>query len=239
MQTYSLLFYLKKAKGNVQTSTIYIRLTVDGKRKEFSTGRTIRNKDWNAKGGKVVGNSPASKSLNLFLESLRTKIFDSYNSLFNSGKTITSKSLKNKFLGIDERNFTLLEVFGNHNDEMEELIGKGYSEGTWERYETSLRHVQEFLMWKYKISDINLSEIKPSFISNFDFFLRTVRKCANNTAIKYIKNFKKIMRLCMANGWLSKDPFLGYKAKLKSWNVLISQKKKSKRFMTKNLHQRD
>jgi hypothetical protein len=50
---------------------------------------------------------------------------------------------------------------------------------------------------------------------DYDFWLRSERKCANNTAVKYIKNFKKIIRLCMANGWLSKDPFLGYKAKLK------------------------
>lgn len=50
---------------------------------------------------------------------------------------------------------------------------------------------------------------------DYDFWLRSVRKCANNTAVKYIKNFKKIIRLCIANGWLSKDPFLGYKAKLK------------------------
>jgi len=51
---------------------------------------------------------------------------------------------------------------------------------------------------------------------DYDFWLRSVRKCANNTAVKYIKNFKKIIRLSMANGWLSKDPFLSYKAKLKA-----------------------
>jgi hypothetical protein len=50
---------------------------------------------------------------------------------------------------------------------------------------------------------------------DYDFWLRSVRKCANNTAVKYIKNFKKIIRLCIANGWLSKDPFLSHKAKLK------------------------
>lgn len=29
------------------------------------------------------------------------------------------------------------------------------------------------------------------------------------------KNFKKIIRICIANGWLDKDPFVKYKAKLK------------------------
>ncbi|WP_426277694.1 tyrosine-type recombinase/integrase [Chryseobacterium sp. S-02] len=34
--------------------------------------------------------------------------------------------------------------------------------------------------------------------------------------MKYLKNFKKIIRLCMAHGWITKDPFLGYKAKIKA-----------------------
>jgi len=40
-------------------------------------------------------------------------------------------------------------------------------------------------------------------------------KCANNSAIKYIKNFGKIIRICLASGWLDKDPFVNYKAKVK------------------------
>jgi site-specific recombinase XerD len=42
-----------------------------------------------------------------------------------------------------------------------------------------------------------------------------VRKCSNNTTVKYIKNFRKIIRICIANGWLTKDPFAKYKARIK------------------------
>ncbi|MEN4760773.1 phage integrase SAM-like domain-containing protein [Chryseobacterium sp. C39-AII1] len=87
-----------------------------------------------------------------------------------------------------------------------------------------MKHTQEFLNWKYKISDIDITKIDHAFIMDYDFWLRSERKCANNTAIKYIKNFKKIMRLCMANGWLSKDPFLGYKAKIKEVERPLSYK---------------
>jgi site-specific recombinase XerD len=45
--------------------------------------------------------------------------------------------------------------------------------------------------------------------------LRSVRKCANNTAVKYIKNFKKIIKICISNGWLDKDPFANYKSKIR------------------------
>jgi len=45
------------------------------------------------------------------------------------------------------------------------------------------------------------------FINDFEFCLKTTRKFAHNTATKYLKNFKKIIRIALANGWLKKDPF--------------------------------
>lgn len=84
-----------------------------------------------------------------------------------------------------------------------------------ERYETSLKHTKDFILWKYNITDINIEKIDHSFITEYEFYLRSERKCANNTAVKYIKNFHKIINQCLANGWLNKDPFANYKAKVK------------------------
>jgi hypothetical protein len=33
--------------------------------------------------------------------------------------------------------------------------------------------------------------------------------------VKYIKNFGKIIRICIANGWIDKNPFVNYKSKVK------------------------
>jgi len=95
-------------------------------------------------------------------------------------------------------------------------------------------------MWKYKISDINLSEIKPSFITNFDFFLRTVRKCANNSTVKYVKNLQKIINICLDNDWMTKDPFTNYKGKIITTEVrclteLQLEKLKNKNFSSERL----
>jgi len=46
------------------------------------------------------------------------------------------------------------------------------------------------------------------------FWLRTQRKCANNSAVKYMKNFQKITNICLANDWILKNPFSNYKSKL-------------------------
>ena len=131
-----------------------------------------------------------------------------------ANKEITSETLKNRYLGIDEKKVTIVEVFKEHNKQMYDLIGETYSKGTWERYETSLRHTIEFLKWKYNVSDMDVKQINPEFVSSYEYWLRTVRKCANNSAVKYIKNFQKIINICFANEWISKNPFINYKSKL-------------------------
>ena len=123
--------------------------------------------------------------------------------------------LKNKLLGKTEKSRTLITVFKDHNKKVAALVGNEYAAGTLTRYETSLRHTQSFMEWKYQVADIDVKAIDHDFISNYEFYLRSERKCANNSAVKYIKNFKKIIRICLASGWLEKDPFVNYKAKVK------------------------
>ena len=65
--------------------------------------------------------------------------------LFRSGELITAESLKNKMLGKSEKGYMLLVVFKDHNNKMAALVGKEFSTGTLQRYETSLRHAQEFI----------------------------------------------------------------------------------------------
>jgi site-specific recombinase XerD len=78
-----------------------------------------------------------------------------------------------------------------------------------------LKHTRDFLLWKYKISDIDIKRIDHEFIMSYDFYFRSERNCNNNSTVKYLKNFKKIILICMANGWLDKDPFIKYKSKVK------------------------
>ncbi len=214
MSRYNLIFYTKKTKGSPELPAIYARITVDGRRSELSTGKTIPTSIWNSAAGKILGNSMQAKTVNAMLNSIQLRVFNCYNELLTQHSVITSEALKKKFLGIGETKMTIVQVFREHNDQMEKLIGKSFSKGTWERYETSLRHTIEFMQWKYKVSDMNVREINPSFVSNYEFWLRTERKCGNNSTVKYLKNFQKIINICIANDWISKNPFKNFKAKL-------------------------
>jgi integrase len=110
----------------------------------------------------------------------------------------------------------LLEIFKEHNRQMKELIGKEFSKGTMQRYEISLRYTREFIKASYGTPALDIRKINNEFVTKYDFYLRSVRKCANNSTVKYMKNFGKIINICLSNGWLTADPFANYKGKLKT-----------------------
>ena len=86
-----------------------------------------------------------------------------------------------------------------------------FSQGTLERYKTSLKHTESFLKWKFNITEIDIRKINYEFVTDYEFWLKTDRHCDHNTTLKYLNNFKKIINICLKNGWLTSDPFLGFK----------------------------
>jgi len=212
----SILFYIKRAKVNNQgVCPIYTRVTVNSKRFEFSTNKYINPDKWSSEGNKVKGSSEEARAINSHLDYLKNQVLEAEKKLFKKDINITSESLKNELLGLSEPKRMLIPIFQDHNNKIKELLGKEYAQGTLERYKTSRKHTIDFIEWKYKSSDIEITKIDHAFITDYEFWLRSVRNCANNTAVKYIKNFHKIIKLCLANDWLDKNPFANYKSKVK------------------------
>jgi len=65
-------------------------------------------------------------------------------------------------------------------------VGAEFEKSTLQRYETCLMHAKDFMQSQYNISDIPVTKIDFKFLNDFQYYLRSVRKCANNSAIKYI-----------------------------------------------------
>ena len=214
--TINVLFYIKRAKINSNGLVpIFIRITVEGKRIDKSTGKYVLPEKWSTENSRLKGNSEEARTINSRLDLLKNKVYEIEKRLFMGEIKINLENFKNEYLGKKARDRYLMPIFEEHNRKIKELVGQEYAPGTLERYETSLKHTKNFLLWKYNISDISIEKIDYSFITEYEFYLRSVRKCANNTAVKYIKNFHKIINICLANGWLTKDPFANYKSKVK------------------------
>lgn len=236
-KTFGLLFYLKKRKVDIQGKCpIYLRVTIDGKRSEISAKRKVEVSKWSTQTNRAIGRTEDIKELNAYLDSLTTKVYQSQRDLIQDNKPVTSQTLKNKFLGIEEKERTLITIFKNHNDQVEKLVGTEFSPGTLERYKTVCKHLKEFMMYQYNISDIIIKQINHQFITDFEFYLKTVRNCGHNSAIKYIKNFKKIVRIALANNWIVQDPFLNYKVRLKLVERQFLSEDEVKIIFNKDLH---
>lgn len=212
----AILFYIKRAKvNNLGVCPIYTRVTVNAKRFEFSTNKYINPDKWSSEGSKVKGTNEEARTINSHLDYLKNQVLEAEKKLFKKDISLTSENLKNELFGFSETKRMLVPIFQDHNNKIKELVGKEYAPGTLERYTTSLKHTIEFMQWKYNVSDIDITKIDHAFITDYEFWLRSVRNCANNTAVKYIKNFNKIIKICLANDWLDKNPFANYKSKVK------------------------
>jgi site-specific recombinase XerD len=217
LENQHILYSLPKGKINKKGETpIYCRITINGERVTFSTQRYIAPKKWDAVNQKVINRYDESKTINPHLNLLTNKIYEAHFKLESSGDKVTALALKHLVLGEKHKNSkSLFDVFEEHNKKMSSLINLEYAVGTAKRYETTLKHLQDFVKWKYKQTDFKIRNVNHEFVHELDYYMRSVRKCSNNTTVKYVKNFRKIIKLALANSWMDKDPFANYVMKIK------------------------
>ena len=210
-QTIAVRFFARRARAKQDGLVpLYMRVVIGLQRLSLHTNIYVKPGDWT--GEKISGSNEEAKKLNKCLDAFKLRAFDLQRELMTEGRPITIENMKCKWDGKSlDKPRMLMEIFDQHNKQMAQLVNKEFSPLTMERYETSYRHTQSFIQWKYKKDDIDIKEMKFEFIADYEFWLKTVRKCEHNTTVKYLSNFKKIVHICMNNGWLSHDPFVGFK----------------------------
>ena len=213
----SILFYPKKTTSvKNKDAVIYVRLTYNGKRIDFTTSRKIDLTKWNTQSNNIKGNSDESKSINRYLDGIKASLYNIHDRLIREDKPISSKIIRDIYFGKGEEERMLMEIFQEHNDQMKKLIGKGFTKGTMQRYDACKNHIENYLLFSYKRKDIPVKEVDHKFITGFDHYLKSQKDCAHNTSLKYIVNFKKIIRIAYANQWIDRDPFFHWKGTWKS-----------------------
>jgi len=211
----SILFFIKKRKEkNATQATIYLRITYDGSRAEISTLRKVSLAKWNSKANKVDGSSAEAKQVNRNLDIIKNRIYEIYQRFLSKEEDISAVKIKNEYLGKNENNKSILEMFDEHNISMEKLVGKDYSFRTLQRYKTTKKHLSNFISSSFKLKDYPVEDIDTKFINSFIYYLKTELDHSHNSATKYLSYLKKIVRVAYANGWLEKDPFYNFKLKL-------------------------
>src|SRR4051794_8389575 len=98
--TFSLLFYLRRAKANMDgLAPVYLRITLDGKRAEFSAKTFVDPSNWNPHKERLKASHEESKRLNRTIESFEHGAREIYNRLIQTGKILDPDDIRNELLG--------------------------------------------------------------------------------------------------------------------------------------------
>lgn len=213
--TFSILFWADFSRAKNNQASIYARITVNGKRATISLKRKVFISDWDVHRNRARGTSQKSRILNSYLDETYNLLFKCYRDLKTEQKLITSQSVKARYLGDDNDNYSVMDIINYHNDDM---AGK-LKRGTQKNYFTTQKYISKFLLKNYKTSDIYLRELDYNFIIKFEKYLRGYipedhqKQMGNNTVMKHIERFRKLINLSCKLGWIEHDPFIIFKAK--------------------------
>jgi len=86
----SLLFYIKRCKADCnQKANIYLRITVNSKRAEFSIHRKVDLDKWNPSSNKVRGFSKEAQEVNQYIDLITNKIHKIHQLFINEDKSFS------------------------------------------------------------------------------------------------------------------------------------------------------
>ena len=186
---------------------VYVRISKNGERINFASNLNIPQEGWDSKKQRAKGHNSLSVELNNYIDKIRGRLVEIKNSSQLTQNKLTLPLLKNILLGFNPGEKTLLELIKYHNEWAKDLVGIDLRIGTYKRYQVTEGKLKAFIKHRYGINDLLLSDIRSNFIKEFEYYLKTEDRNCQNTATKYLKILKKMMKVAVSNEWLAIDPF--------------------------------
>lgn len=213
----SMLFFLKRAQTKKSGEVpVYARITANGTRVDFSTQKCIAENLWSQAKERAKGSSKKAIDLNNYIDDMEIGIFKVMQDMQKGGAVVTARELYNRFFNIGPHKKVermIIATFHEHNQECRALMGRDFELGTIKKYETITRLLQRYIKKKYEAEDLPLTSLDRDFVHGFDLYLKIDRNQQQNTVARYMKGLKKITNRALANEWITKDPFAGFKVK--------------------------
>ncbi|HKG05230.1 MAG TPA: site-specific integrase [Pedobacter sp.] len=214
--TLTINFYLKKTRVNKDgKSPVVARITLNGKRLEISTGKSVEDSRWNTAKGVAKGNKEDVARLNSFLSNFHAKIADVYEDMKARRLKMTIEQLRDIIDDNPASGNTLVALITYHN----QTEGDHLEWGTMKNYMTSQKYLLAFVKKQFGTADLELSQLSFQFFNDFHQFLRKQKNrrgeiaMANNGIMKHLERFCKMVHLALKIGWIEKYPFTAHQPK--------------------------
>lgn len=165
-------------------------------------------KEWNSKKQQASEICSSNQQINLQLELITNELRKAYLQLQLSGSEFNVEDIFTSYLGKPViKDYGLIQYFKEYLNKKEKLIGKDIQYVTWKKSNYVYLQLVEFIKWKYGKNDLPLNKLKPNFINDFEYFLKTERRQVQITINKTLQRFRKPVRVAVSEGYLEKDPF--------------------------------
>ena len=191
-------------------SPIYCRLTFKGQRRNFATGFFTIGKDWNSKNQ----SSSTDDKLNQRLKIVHHKLeeIELYLNFKKDGYDVEAILALYFNKPIEEKGESVISFYNKFLNRQKDLIGKDIKQITWNKYFYIYNHLEEFLKSK-SLAKLELKELKLNLLCDFEYFLKAKKGNKQITVNKTLQRFKKVIKQAQIEGFIDRDPFLGYKVK--------------------------
>jgi site-specific recombinase XerD len=204
-------FYLKRNEEKADgTVPVLGRIRIGKSMVQFSAKVSVPVSLWDTQSGRATGKSKTATSVNAALDKICVAIHSAHKDLLVKKENVSASDVKNTFQGIASEQETLVKYYESHNEHFLKSVGVNRTMETYKRYGISLAHLKRFMRKKYNVSDMAFQALTPSFVADFDYYLRVELRFGSGTIVNTIGQLRRIVKIAINNGLLRSDPFLGY-----------------------------
>lgn len=210
----SILFYLRKNQLTKDGKAyIMVRITLNKDTASFSSKIKVNPKDWDGTAKRIRTKTAEASTANNKLDEIKVSLTRCFQKMDILEEKITADLLKRTYLGEFDYKETLLGLFDKFINDFKCLVEEGHCRkpSTLCKYKITYKRLSEFMLYKYKVTDIQVYKITHGFVTGFEIYLRTVVKSGTGTLNKYMRQFKTIVLIALNNGWIKDNPFANYK----------------------------
>ena len=231
-ENFNILFVQAKNRTNKKNqSPIYCRITLNGIRKQFSTGIHIESIYWNSKKQLVLKTHTTASLYNSLLDNLKSKINNAYGVLKLEDNVFSIEDILDKYLGKEiKKKENILSYYKQYLFKIKKLVGLDLKESTYNKFVYVGNHLEAFLKWKFRKTDFPLEELSLQFLDDFDYFLKIEKKQSQITINKTIQRLRTPIKQAISEGYLDRDPFILHKAKTVRKTVIFLTTEELKTF---------
>ena len=215
MKKIKILFLISRSRINqMNMCAIRCRITYDYEKKEFSTGVFIEPKNWDAKKQLAKPANEENNFINTELSLIKNKINQAFLFLQVKEEPFDVNDIYSQYKGKTiAKEYSLLEYYKLYLERLKKLIGVEIKQQTWDKFYYIYSDVENFIRFYYKKPDMKLKDLDYSFISEFEFYLKTEKKHKQITINKSLQRLKKVIKQAVIGRYIESNPFEEHKPK--------------------------